>query len=255
MANAAGTVIASTLPALRGREIGDRDWQQAARRGDPWAGLPGPQELTGRVGMPLAFPIRASFDRGRTVGVIVAVLDWPSVVEILNGVKVVPEGQSERGFLILADSSGVVLSAPSFFTGWQPGKTGLTSLGLEAVQSLPATAAAGNVTFNVRDAPYLAGYATTERQAYVPGTWRTVLLMRADVAFAPLRRLMWTIIILSISINAYVDEERRRANADLSAFIEANKFGAAKWGNLLRGLGHPICRYLSSRAGENAEYS
>ena len=150
MANAAGTVIASTRPELRGREIGDREWQQAARRGDPWVGLPGPQELTGRVGMPLAFPIRASFDRGRTVGVIVAVLDWPSVVEILNGVKVVPEGQSERGYLVLADSSGVVLSAPPFFTGWQPGKTGLTSLGLEAVQRLPAGAAAGSATFDVR---------------------------------------------------------------------------------------------------------
>jgi methyl-accepting chemotaxis protein len=50
----------------------------------------------------------------------------------------------------------------------------------------------------VRGVPYLAGYDTTERQPYVPGTWRTVLLMRADVAFAPLRRLMWTIIVLSI---------------------------------------------------------
>ena len=198
VANAAGTVIASTRPELRGREIGDREWQQAARRGDPWAGLPGPQELTGRVGMPLAFPIRASFDRGRTVGVIVAVLDWPSVVEILNGVKVVPEGQSERGYLVLADSSGVLLSAPPFFTGWQPGKTGLNSHGLEAIQQLPVSAAAGSATFEVRDASYLAGYATTERQPYVPGTWRTVLLMRADVAFAPLRRLMWTIIALSI---------------------------------------------------------
>lgn len=199
VANAAGTVIASTRPELRGREVGDRDWQQAARRGDAWAGLPGPQDLTGRVGMPLSFPVRASFDRARTVGVIVAVLDWPSVVEILNGVKVVPEGQSERGYLILADTSGVVLSAPAFFTGWQPGKTALNTLGLEGLQQLPpSSAAAGSAIFDVRDARYLAGYATTERQPYMPGTWRTVLLMRTDVAFAPLRRLMWTIIILSI---------------------------------------------------------
>ena len=33
-------------------------WLQAARRGDAWAGTPELQELTGRVGMPLAFPIR-----------------------------------------------------------------------------------------------------------------------------------------------------------------------------------------------------
>jgi universal stress protein E len=31
------------------------------------------------------------------------------------------------------------------------------------------------------------------------------------------------------AINAYVDEERLRTNADLSAFIEANRFSAEKW--------------------------
>ena len=41
------------------------------------------------------------------------------------------------------------------------------------------------------------------------------------------------------SIDAYVDEERRRANADLSAFIEANKFGTAKWSRYVE-LGTPF---------------
>jgi universal stress protein E len=41
------------------------------------------------------------------------------------------------------------------------------------------------------------------------------------------------------SIDAYVDEERRRANADLSAFIEANKFGTAKWSRYVE-LGSPF---------------
>ena len=36
VASVAGTVIASTLPSLRGREVGDREWLQAARRGDAW---------------------------------------------------------------------------------------------------------------------------------------------------------------------------------------------------------------------------
>ena len=79
VANAAGTVIASTLAALRGREVGDREWLQAARRGEPWVGSPEMQDLTGRVGMPLAFPLQASFDRSKPVGVLVAVLDWPKI--------------------------------------------------------------------------------------------------------------------------------------------------------------------------------
>ena len=38
------------------------------------------QDLTGRVGMPLAFPLHASFDRSKPVGVLVAVLDWPKIL-------------------------------------------------------------------------------------------------------------------------------------------------------------------------------
>jgi universal stress protein E len=41
------------------------------------------------------------------------------------------------------------------------------------------------------------------------------------------------------SLNAYVDEERRRANADLSAFIEANQFGDKKWSRYVE-LGNPF---------------
>ena len=55
VANVAGTVIASTLPSLRGREVGDREWMQAARRGGGWVGSPAMQDLTGRAGMPIAF--------------------------------------------------------------------------------------------------------------------------------------------------------------------------------------------------------
>ena len=50
VANAAGTVIASTMPSLRGREVGDREFLQAARRGESWVGSPTMQDLTGRVG-------------------------------------------------------------------------------------------------------------------------------------------------------------------------------------------------------------
>jgi methyl-accepting chemotaxis protein len=202
VANAAGTIIASTRPDQTGREVGNREWMQAARGGEGWVGRPGQQDLTGGVGMPLAFPVRASFDRSKTVGVIVAFLDWARVVEIMNAVKVVEEVQSARGYLLLADSSGVVLSGPSFFTGLEPGRTTVSSLGLDGVQQLPANSATGSTTLNVHDATYLAGYATTEPQAYLPGTWRTVLLMRSDVAFAPLKRLLWTILILSIALAA-----------------------------------------------------
>jgi methyl-accepting chemotaxis protein len=201
VANAAGTVIASTLPSLRGREVGDREWLQAARRGEAWVGLPELQDLTGTVGMPLAFPLRASFDRARIVGVIVAVVDWPKVVELLNAVKVVPEGQNERGYLVLIDTRGVVLSAPAFMTTWQAGKTGLNSLGLDGLKQV-ATASTGSAPLDVGDAAYLVGYATSEPQPYLPGTWRSVLLMRSDVAFAPLGRLLWTIVVLSVVLVA-----------------------------------------------------
>ena len=62
------------------------------------------QEFTNRVGMPLAVPLRASFDQSRIVGVLVEVIDWPKIVETLQSVKVVPEGQTDRGYLLLTDA-------------------------------------------------------------------------------------------------------------------------------------------------------
>jgi methyl-accepting chemotaxis protein len=197
VANAAGTVIASTIPALRGREVGDREWLQAARKGEAWVGQPSMQDLTGRVGMPFGFPLQASFDRTKTVGVFVEVLDWPKIVEILHGVKVLPEGQNERGYLVLTDMHGVLLGAPPFLTGWEAGKTRLNALGLEGLDKV-AAAPNGSDTLEVRDATYLVGWAASEKQPYLPGIWRSALLMRTDVAFAPLSTLMWTIVILSL---------------------------------------------------------
>ena len=197
VANAAGTVIASTLPTLRGREVGDREFLQAARRGEPWVGSPMMQDLTGRIGMPLAFPLQASFDRSKPVGVLVAVLDWPKILTTLQAVRVLPEGQDERGYLVVANSQGTLLAAPPFLAGWEPGRTRLNALGLDSFGGI-IDAPAGSGEVEVRDSTYLAGYATTEKRPYLPDTWRTILLMRTDVAFAPLTSLLWTIIVLSI---------------------------------------------------------
>ena len=201
VANAAGTVIASTLPTLRGREVGDREFLQAARRGEAWVGAPALQDLTGRVGMPMAFPLQASFDRSKLVGVLVAVLDWPKILPTLQAVRVLPGGQDERGYLVLADSQGALLAAPQFLSGWEPGRTRLNALGLDAVGTM-IKGPAGSGQIDVRDASYLAGYATTDKRPYLPDTWRTILLMRTDVAFAPLASLLWAIIALSIVLGA-----------------------------------------------------
>jgi methyl-accepting chemotaxis protein len=201
VANVAGTVIASTAPSLRGREVGDREWLQAARRGQSWVGSPEAQDLTGRVGMPMAFPLQASFDRSKPVGVLVAMLDWPKVVSILQDVQVLPEGQDASGYLVLANRQGAILGAPAFLTGWEPGKTRVDSLGLDALDSI-VTAAGGSGTLEVRDATYLAGYAVSQTRPYLPEAWRTVLLMRTDVAFAPLSNLLWTIVLFSIALAA-----------------------------------------------------
>ena len=201
VANVAGTVIASTLPTLRGREVGGRDWLQAARRGEAWVGVPAMQDLTGRVGMPVAFPLPASFDRSKQVGVLVAILDWPKVVSILQDVRVVPSGQDERGYLVLTNTQGAVLSAPSFVMGWEPGRTRLANLGLDRLDTI-INGRTGSGMLQVRDSTYLAGYATTEPRPYLPEGWRTVLLMHSDVAFAPLSSLLWTILGLSVVLAA-----------------------------------------------------
>ena len=202
VASSAGQVIASTIPGMRGREVGDRAWLQAARRGEGWVGAPQMQEFTGRVGMPIAAPLYASFDRSKTVGVLVEVVDWPKVVETLQSVKVLPEGQNDRGYLLLADSHGTLLSAPSFVTGWEAGKTRLSTLGLDGLEQVAAQRLTGSATINVGPSPFLLGFSSNEPQPHLPGIWRVALLLRTDVAFAPLGNLMWTILILSVVLAA-----------------------------------------------------
>ena len=202
VASAAGQVIASTIPGMRGREVGDRAWLQAARRGEGWVGVPQMQEFTDRVGMPIAAPLYASFDRSRTVGVIVEVVDWPKVVETLQRVKVHPAGQDDRGYLVLADSRGMLLSAPSFVSGWEAGKTRLSTLGLGGLEQVAAQRLTGSTTIDVGPSSFLLGFASNEPQPYLPGIWRVALLLRTDVAFAPLGNLMWTILILLVVLAA-----------------------------------------------------
>src|SRR5688572_11659784 len=202
VANAAGQVIASTIPGMHGREVGDRTWFHTGRRGDSYVGPPEMQEFTKRVGMPLAMPLRASFDQSRIVGVLVEVIDWPRVVETLQTVKVLPEGQNESGFVIVADSKGTLLSAPAFMTGWEAGKTQLSTLGLDAVNQAASASRTGSTTVEVRDASYLLGYTSSEERPQLPGVWRVAMLLRTDVAFRPLNSLMWTIVLLSIVLAA-----------------------------------------------------
>jgi len=200
VANAAGKIIASTLPALRGTDVRERPWVQAAVRGESWVGAPGLQDLTARVGMPLAAPIAASFDRTKPVGVLVAVLDWEKVVAILNAVKVLPEGQSDQGYLALTDTRGLVLSYPGFLGAWEAGKTEAESVGLGALRQLRSAGPSRSAEIEVRSNPYLVGYAITAPRPYLPETWQAALLLRTDVAFAPLRRLMWTLVGLFLAL-------------------------------------------------------
>ena len=202
VANAAGTVIASTLPGLRGREVGDQPWLQAARRGEPWVGTPSLQDLTGRVGMPFAFPLQATFDRTKTVGVFVAVLDWPKIGRSASRHQGAA-GRAERARIFRAgqqprrDSGGAGVRervGSRQDAAEQPGPRGPGQRDHVVGRQRRVLA--------VRDATYLIGYATTNQQPYLPDAWRSVLLMRTDVAFAPLGRLLWTIIGLSVFLAA-----------------------------------------------------
>ncbi len=198
VANAAGTVIASTLPTLRGREVGDREFLQAARRGEAWVGSPMMQDLTGRVGMPLAFPLQASFDRSKPVGVLVAVLDWPKIRRHTSGrSRAARRDRTSAAIWCWRTRRACCSRRRRSLSGWEPGRTRLNALGLDSVGTI-INAPAGSGEIEVRDSTYLAGYATTEKRPYLPDAWRTILLMRTDVAFAPLGNLLWTIIVLSI---------------------------------------------------------
>jgi methyl-accepting chemotaxis protein len=112
---------------------------------------------------------------------------------------VVPEGQNDRAYLVLTNSRREILAAPAFFNQWEAGKTRADSVGLDGLDAA-VSSSSGSAQMKVGDATFLIGYDTTDHQTYLPDIWQSVLLMRTDVAFAPLHTLLWTIIILSLTL-------------------------------------------------------
>ena len=150
-------------------------WFQAGRKGEVWVGPPEMQEFTKRVGMPIAVPLRASFDQSRVVGVLVEVIDWPKVVETLQSVKVLPEGQNDRGYLLLTDAKGTLLSAPAFVTAWEAGKTRAQRRSASTrVNAAAAQAPTGSTTIDARSRRTWSASRRARRDRNCPasGAWR-----------------------------------------------------------------------------------
>ena len=88
VANAEGTVIASALPRNKGLNLSEEEFFSPSLSGSSFQGNVRHQTLTGRAGIAVASPIRASYDQSTVIGVLVGVLDWTRIQNEMRNVRV-----------------------------------------------------------------------------------------------------------------------------------------------------------------------
>ena len=117
-----GVVVAGSDSDLIGISVVDTHWfktvmssgrpHMSALRFDP--------ELGG-YGVGISVPITRRYDSSVVIGVLKVSLGWNELLNQINQIKVLPDGQQEMGYAVLIDSEGYILAAPDFILDEEEG--------------------------------------------------------------------------------------------------------------------------------------
>lgn len=117
-----GTVVAAADPDQIGISVGHTEWFKGVMstqraymselRLDP--------DLGG-YGVSLSVPIKRSYEDSIVIGVLKVSLDWNELLKQINQIKVLPDGQQEKGYAVLLDSEGYIIAAPDFILADEEG--------------------------------------------------------------------------------------------------------------------------------------
>ncbi|ARP87756.1 sensor domain-containing diguanylate cyclase [Bordetella genomosp. 9] len=197
VADASGTIIASTQGLLEGKSVADRQWFQRGRAapniGDVIESNMLPELLGRPRGKGFRFvEISAPIVRdGRLVGVVGAHLSWTWAADVRRAML---ETDSSRGIrdLWILSSDGAMLLGP---------RLGSRPFTDEQVARMRA-ARQGCFEIDGDEGSILTGYALASGYRDYPGrNWIVVARQPARDAYAAVRNLEWRVLILSVLIS------------------------------------------------------
>ncbi|MEE9543498.1 MAG: methyl-accepting chemotaxis protein [Thermodesulfobacteriota bacterium] len=212
--------------------------------------------LTNEIALSISAPVRADYDFNKILGVVTSRFDWKKIYEIADSVMLGGEAQDKSAYLILLNSDGVVISAPSFM------RDGVTILNERHDELLSFRAAArgdsGYMIEEVAGKKMLVGYApSTGHSDYVGIGWTMLVMQDAADAFAQVNALKYKIAIASIiaaclslllsltisksitgPVNLAVGIADRLADGDLDLEIEVKN--SDETGKLMASMKHMI---------------
>lgn len=199
--NPSGTVIASTLEGNRGlRFYGDAFLSQALS-GNTFQSIAREQRLTGKMGIAIATPIRAAYDQGTIIGVLVGVVDWPSIQDELRTVRIWGAAQDSNHRLILTSATGAVL--------YQSMADAETSASLFSLSD-------GVSVLDIDGRQFLVGTKSALQSGDAPAfRWALHTMVSTDIAYADIATLRNRIALLSAAI--------------LGLALLLGAFGSSRW--------------------------
>ena len=198
--NPGGTVIASTLEGNRGlRFYGDAFLSQALG-GNTFQSIAREQRLTGKMGIAIATPIHAAYDQGTIIGVLVGVVDWPSIQDELRTVRIWGAAQDSNHRLILTSATGAVL--------YQSMADAETSAALFSLSD-------GVSVLDINGRQFLAGTKSALQSSDAPFHWALHAMVSTDIAYADIATLRNRIALLSAAI--------------LAVALMLGAFGSSRW--------------------------
>ncbi|MCG8669478.1 MAG: response regulator [Pseudomonadales bacterium] len=119
-----GMIVAAGDKDLLGAGVSEARWFKetlatqernlGALRLDPYVG---------GYGVAISVPIFRTDSGGEMIGVLSAGFSWSELLEMVNDIEVVSDGQSEKGYALLIDRDGYIIAAPSFILLEDDGST------------------------------------------------------------------------------------------------------------------------------------
>ncbi len=221
--NGVGEVVASGNPDLIGRSTNAGGCLSAVMKGESCIRDAAWDTASGEWVVAFSFPVRASFERSRVIGGLVA--KWKvSQLSQLAGGSLADSASISPSHVVVARNDGLVLSSPSYLPGWVYSRN-LNEMGFDSAR----LAVDGSVGYRLETAmngdQVLAGYAGSSLH---PGSskfgWFVLVLQDARGAFAPVddlkRMFMWVAsiaLILVVALSLFVSRRFTAPVIDLSS--------------------------------------
>ncbi|PIE40859.1 MAG: hypothetical protein CSA49_06305, partial [Gammaproteobacteria bacterium] len=206
-----GVVVAAGDTDLLGASVSEASWftntlaSQKSNLGnlrlDPYLG---------GYGVAISTPVFKSDATGEMIGVLTAGFSWSELLDMVNSIKVVSNGQDEKGYALLIDRDGYIIAAPDFILLEDGGSTAQSDI----------LRVYGRRWWPVEDPFMLQQMLSISSHRYIErGDEHLLVVNQPSNAYETLSSLGWSLLLVRDADDALKDLATIRERALLAALL------------------------------------